>query len=165
MADLNCYLSHQDKTLLSHTYGVRDKIKEIRPLSISDISAIFHDIGKLNTNFQKKINPRFIDNHDSNGYSNHAYLSAYSFLCFCAANSKFIFNNFNNETEWLGSILAIIAHHHGDLPDFQKILKDSEYMRLSYFLREDHAIPVDDFIRIFIETNRSEEHTSELQSH
>ena len=131
MVDLTQYRSHPDKQLLVHIRGVVEKVRSLTNLKIAEHAAIFHDVGKLNPNFQRKLDMPKVD-----GYSNHAYLSAFCFLCYCTANQEAILKIFNNEKEWLGSILAIIAHHHGDLPDFPIILTEDEYSRLLSFLKE-----------------------------
>jgi CRISPR-associated endonuclease/helicase Cas3 len=146
VADLTKYRSHPDKQLIAHTSGVVEKVRSLTSLKITELAAIFHDVGKLNPNFQRKL-----DTSKVNGYSNHAYLSAFSFLCYCAANQEAILKIFNNEKEWLGSIIAIIAHHHGDLPDFPVILTEDEYSRLLSFLKENPELPVTDLIKEFIE--------------
>lgn len=149
MADLTRYRSHPDKQLLVHTRGVAERVRSITNLRIAELAAIFHDIGKMNPNFQRKLDMQKVD-----GYSNHAYLSAFSFLCYCAANQDAILSTFSNEREWLGSILAIIAHHHGDLPDFSVILNEDEYSRLLSFLEDNPELPVSEFIEKFISHRR-----------
>ncbi|MBI5217359.1 MAG: CRISPR-associated endonuclease Cas3'' [Bacteroidia bacterium] len=148
VVDLTQYRSHPDKQLLVHTHGVVEGVKQRTTLNIAELAAIFHDVGKLNPNFQRKL-----DKLKVGGYSNHAYLSAFGFLCYCTANQEAILKIFKNEKEWLGSILAIIAHHHGDLPDFPMILKDEEYSRLLSFLNENPDLPVTEFMRNFIQHN------------
>lgn len=147
MVNLDSYLSHPNKKLLEHIREVVVNAKILKTSVLAEVCALFHDIGKLNPNFQKKINPDFqlVEGRDS--YSNHAYLSAYCFLCYCAANDKSIQEAFGNEKEWLGSALAIIAHHHGDLPNFEQILKDDEYSRLISFLNGCSEIPAFHFLR------------------
>lgn len=146
MADLTKYRSHPDKQLLAHTSGVVEKVRSLTSLKIAELAAIFHDVGKMNPNFQLKLDMPKVD-----GYSNHAYLSAFSFLCYCAANQKSILSDFNNEKERLGSVLAILAHHHGDLPDFPVILTEEEYSRLLTFLDGNPELPITDFVKEFIE--------------
>ena len=145
MVDLTQYRSHPDKQLLVHSRGVVDKVRSLTNNKIAEFTAIFHDVGKLNPYFQQKLDKRTIQ-----GYSHHAYLSAFSFLCYCIANQKTVLNTVNNEPQWIGSILAIISHHHGDLPDFPIILKDEEYSRLLSFLEENPELPVSEFIGSFL---------------
>lgn len=149
MVDLTQYRSHPDKQLLVHTRGVVEKVRSLTNLKIAELAAIFHDIGKLNPNFQRKLDTLKVD-----GYSNHAYLSAFGFLCYCAANQEAIRKIFNNEKEWLGSILAIIAHHHGDLPDFPIILTEDEYSRLLSFLKENPELPMSESVEGLISHNK-----------
>lgn len=149
MVDLTQYRSHPDKQLLVHIRGVVEKVQSLTDIKIAELAAIFHDVGKLNPNFQRKLDALKVD-----GYSNHAYLSAFSFLCYCAANQEAILKIFNNEKEWLGSILAIIAHHHGDLPDFPIILTVDEYSRLLSFLKENPELPISELLEGFIFHNK-----------
>lgn len=149
VVDLTQYRSHPDKRLLVHTEGVIERIRSRTKLKISELAAIFHDVGKLNPNFQQKL-----DRPKVNGYSNHSYLSAFTFLCYCAANQEAVLNAFNNEKEWIGSVLAIIAHHHGDLPDFPLILKDEEYSRLLSFLEDNPELPASEVIENYISHNK-----------
>lgn len=143
-----------------HTCGVVKDVKQRTTFKIAEIAAIFHDVGKLNPNFQRKL-----DMQKTDGYSNHAYLSAFSFLCYCAANQEAILKIFNNEKEWLGSILAIIAHHHGDLPDFPIILTENEYSRLLSFLNENPELPVSELVEGFISHNRFSVLNHQLKDH
>ena len=160
VADLTKYRSHPDKQLLTHTSGVVKKIRSLTSLKITELAAIFHDVGKLNPNFQKKLDTPKVD-----GYSNHAYLSAFSFLCYCAANQEAILKIFNNEKEWLGSILAIIAHHHGDLPDFPVILTEDEYLRLLSFLKENPELPISELVEGFISHKKFSVLNHQLKDH
>ncbi len=58
MVDLNQYRSHPDKTLLDHTKGVLAGVKSRTPLKIAELAAIFHDVGKMNPNFQAKLDDK-----------------------------------------------------------------------------------------------------------
>ena len=151
MVDLSDYFSHPKKFLQKHIDGVVEGVQYCTSLKIAEISAIFHDLGKINPNFQKKLNPEFLKKLDSelhSDYSNHAYLSAFSFLCFCAANQKYIMDLFNGEKQWIASITAIIAHHHGNLPDFLPcILKIEESERLIGFLNRNPFLPISDYLK------------------
>lgn len=145
VADLTQYRSHSDKQLLVHTRGVVEGVQSRTKLKIAELAAIFHDVGKMNPNFQRKLDMQKVD-----GYSNHAYLSGFSFLCYCASNQETILGAFNNEKEWIGSVLAIITHHHGDLPNFPVILNKDEYSRLLSFLEDNPGLPVSEFLEKFI---------------
>lgn len=149
VVNLTDYQSHPDKPLSKHIEGVLKGVKLRTNLKIAEIAALFHDLGKINPNFQKKLNPGFarqIDNETNSDYSNHAYLSAFSFLCFCTANQKHILEQFKGEKEWIASILSIIAHHHGNLPDFPHILKICELERLFHFVDAKPFLPISDYL-------------------
>ncbi|MFB6307611.1 MAG: CRISPR-associated endonuclease Cas3'', partial [Flavobacteriales bacterium] len=83
-------------------------------LETAEISALFHDAGKINPNFQSKIM-----NGGSIGYSNHSYLSAYILWCYHCANPEYLVNQFRIESinEFL-QLIVIIAKHHSNLPNF-----------------------------------------------
>lgn len=140
MVDITSYHSHPHKTLIQHTTGVLHKVRSLTDLKMAEIAAVFHDFGKLNPNFQLKIK-----GEDTVGYSNHSYLSAISFLCFCATNSESILSELGNK-ENLAGALAIIAHHHGGLPDFPQILKPEEVEKLLAFLNQNPPFPVSEFL-------------------
>ena len=141
VVDLDNYLSHPDKKLIVHINGVVSGVKRRTNLKIAELSAIFHDIGKLNPNFQEKLK-----NGTSQGYSNHSYLSMYVFLCYCSTNLNSILKCLNNDYFLLRSIAAIIAHHHGNLPDFENILSE-EKNNLKNFLPLTHSVPFHAFIK------------------
>jgi len=146
VAHLKDYYSHPNKLLSTHIHGVVQKVSSVTNLKIAEIAAIFHDIGKLNPYFQDKLNPQ----HDVHKYSNHSYLSAFSFLCYCTNNDSDLLKSIGNKAESLASILAIIAHHHGDLPDLPIILHDAEYQNLLDFLSQNPCLPVSEFLSQFI---------------
>jgi len=146
VVDLKKYKSHPHKELTVHTQGVIDKTKSLTTLKIAEIAAIFHDLGKLNLNFQDKL-----DGKKNSEYSNHAYLSAYAFLCFVQKNQDYLIkelgrDNFQNN---LSSIISIIANHHGDLRDFEMIISIDECKRLFEFINKNPLIPSSDFLKYF----------------
>lgn len=143
---MNSFFSHPQKTLTNHTRGVLDGVRRITASPIAEVAAIFHDVGKMNPNFQMKLNGQ-----RTNGYSHHAYFSAFSFLCWCAANQSEVLELFGGRKESIASALAIIAHHHGDLPDYPCILSENEKEKLQTFLKGDNAIPASEFVRQFIQ--------------
>lgn len=76
----NCY-SHPGKLLKVHLENVALLSKRITSSDAAGLVSLFHDIGKVNPNFQEKLNglcPK--------GYDHHAYLSAYAFLMFLIKN-------------------------------------------------------------------------------
>lgn len=146
VADLTKYKSHPHKELIVHTQGVIDKTKNLTSLKIAEIAAIFHDLGKLNLNFQDKLNGK-----KNSEYSNHAYLSAYAFFCFVEKNIEFLLKELGKDSfeNNLSSIISIIAKHHGDLPDFEMITSIHECNRLFEFINKNPIIPTSEFIKHF----------------
>ncbi|MCF8345499.1 MAG: CRISPR-associated endonuclease Cas3'' [Bacteroidales bacterium] len=117
MDDINSYKSHSDKSLIKHTQGVIQNLVEITDSPLAKIAAIFHDVGKLNPNFQKKFDNTI---PKTGNYSNHSTISAYAFWCFINQNYQKFSDQFNlrlSKNDVL-SILVLIAKHHGNLPDF-----------------------------------------------
>lgn len=154
MVNLIKYYSHPTKLLDEHLKGVVKKTKFLTNIDLAMISAIFHDVGKINPNFQDKINSKSIS-----GYSNHSYLSAISFLLYISKNLHkkgtyylLPFNNSNIEIKEpeIFSILAIITHHHGDLPNFSNILNENECLKLLSFIEENQNLPIAAFLKNFI---------------
>lgn len=118
--------SHSGKKLEVHINGVRDKCHRCTSFPIVDYAAIFHDLGKMNPNFQDKLNGI----HNGN-YTSHSYLSVIIFFDFLRQNEKLCFNIFHcvSNDDFRIKILqciAIISHHHGDLPNFDEILNKNE---------------------------------------
>lgn len=77
MLDITTFRSHPDKFLLDHIQGVIENTKKLSNSRFAELVAIFHDLGKLNPNFQDKLDSSKI----VSGYANHSYLSAYTFFC------------------------------------------------------------------------------------
>lgn len=142
--------SHTGKPLQKHLQGVMAKVKyrtEMLPatlnLKLAEIAALFHDLGKINPNFQNKLKGEKVKE-----YSSHAYLSAYAFMCFCQNNAEKV-NSWMTRSDQFHSFLAIVARHHGNLPDFEKgILNKNETTRLSNFLATNTHLPISDFLQM-----------------
>jgi len=161
VSDITLLKSHPDKLLLEHTKGVIDSTKKLTNSRFAELAAIFHDLGKINPNFQDKLNPQ----KTVNGYANHAYLSAYTFFCAFCCNKKnsdalkqFLDVNELTQNELI-ALSVIIAKHHGNLPDFTpidyngtgaSILSKDENYALFKFLEEKQELPTYDFTNHFI---------------
>ena len=160
VADIAKYRSHRVKSLIDHTKNVRCIVTNTF-LNIEDsnltrkmteISAIFHDVGKMNPNFQKKL-----DNIESD-YSHHSYLSVYAFLCFYLKNVEYLKKEFGENYYQISiAILTIIAHHHTNLPDLKKLILnsyESERLINSIIININNSIiiPASDFIKEFVST-------------
>ncbi|CAN5504466.1 CRISPR-associated helicase/endonuclease Cas3 [soil metagenome] len=142
--------SHTGKPLQKHLQGVMAKVKyrtENLPttlnLKLAEIAALFHDLGKINPNFQRKLKGEKVKEDSS-----HAYLSAYAFWNFCYSNREKLVTWIRRNEQSL-ILLAMIARHHGNLPDFENgILNKDETKRLADFLTTSSALPISDFLQI-----------------
>lgn len=128
--------SHPGKKLEKHTFGVLEKSKKHCILPINAIAILFHDTGKLNPNFQ-----RIVQGLPSLGYSHHAYLSVLFFYSFLKQNEKEIYKRLcpNGSEDFrikILQIIALIAHHHGDLPNFSDLLNSDELNDAFLFLQK-----------------------------
>ncbi len=117
LVDITKYKSHSNKALLTHTKGVVDIVKELTNGPFAEIAAIFHDVGKLNPNFQRKFDKSF---PKIGSYANHSTISAYAFWCYIHKNTKDFYSVFGRTLSKndVISILMLIGKHHGNLPDF-----------------------------------------------
>ena len=163
VSDINVLKSHPDKLLLNHIQGVKENTKKLTNSRIAELVAIFHDLGKINPNFQDKLDPLKI----VSGYSNHAYISAYVFFCaFCCSrkNAEELKKFLGVEELTKNDIIAltvIIAKHHGNLPDFSpdcgtneafaSILSKSENYALFKFLEKETDLPSFEFTSHFFQ--------------
>ena len=69
MSDITAYKSHHDKLLVDHINGVIKNIRSHSDSKIPETAAVFHDLGKMNPNFQANL-----VGETPKGYSNHALL-------------------------------------------------------------------------------------------
>jgi CRISPR-associated endonuclease/helicase Cas3 len=161
VSDINTLRSHPDKLLLKHIQGVMENTKKLTNSKIAELVALFHDLGKINPNFQDKLD----SNKIVNGYSNHSYLSAYVFFCaFGSSNqnkkvlSEFLGIDAFNQNNLI-AFIVLIAKHHGNLPDFSptdntgtgaSILSKDENSALYQFINQEKNLPVYEFINHFI---------------
>lgn len=143
MSDITAYKSHHDKLLVDHINGVIKNIRSHSDSKIAETAAVFHDLGKMNPNFQAKL-----VGETPKGYSNHSLLSAYAFCCMVLAD--------NNRTlsfiEFFG-IIVLIAKHHGNLPDFCPlydgyILSRNEIKEMFDFLNH-NDLPFYEYVKQF----------------
>lgn len=167
LVDVKKLNSHPNKTLFTHVGGVINNVKKLtRGLEVAkwtELVAIFHDLGKINPNFQSKLDKTKV----VQGYANHAYFSAYAFYCcfmHVPANHKLL-------KIWLGvdrlsaneiiALTVIIAKHHGHLLDFKPeskegdeptILNLKEVDHLFLFLKEKgEELPILEFSQFYID--------------
>lgn len=161
MADVEQLKSHPDKPLFTHVDGVientRKLTKNLSASKLAELAAIFHDLGKINPFFQDRLKQRI------NGYSHHAYLSAFAFYAFCIEKSnreivKQFLNDSNIQNELL-ALIIIIAKHHGHLPDFSPkadletelyVLNKDEIKGLYTFLsKQINELPIEEYTKRF----------------
>jgi CRISPR-associated endonuclease/helicase Cas3 len=155
VADLDAYNSHPDKKLTVHVDGVVEGTRSRTDLAIADLAAIFHDVGKLNPNFQEKLKP----DGKPGSYDHHSYLSATAFLCYFLQNRKQTLEEVHGQNG-LGSVLTLIARHHGNLPDFPRIMKDREVNNMMAFLSTDPNLPASELVNVWKRHN-----TFDLKNH
>lgn len=137
------YRSHRDKPLRVHTNGVMEGVHKRTGLEVAAAASLFHDLGKLNPNFQPKL-----DGVAVSDYSSHAYLSSHAFLCFCKTNQKLLREVWGFTHVWqIFSVLALISHHHGSLPNSSSILSLAERERLEAFLVTKPHLPISDYLQ------------------
>lgn len=144
VSDMN-YWSHADKLLEVHICGVIKKSRKYTSLSISEMAALFHDFGKINPNFQKKLT-----GSNSKGYSNHSYLSVLAFVYFAKTNKELCWQllKIENVPDYkikIRQIIALIAHHHGDLPNFSELLNLEEVSHAALFVGK-NELPFSSFL-------------------
>ena len=149
--DLNKCYSHPGKLLKVHLENVASLSKRFTSSDTAELVSLFHDIGKVNPNFQQKL-----DGLCPKEYDHHAYLSAYVFFLSLIRNSSIfqIPQGFNRKN-YLISLINIVAKHHGDLPNMMpnngnSILSDYEVVNLYAFL-DKTDIPLDEIISELIE--------------
>lgn len=170
LVDVKKLKSHPDKLLFTHVDGVIENTKkltkELSVTKLAEIAAIYHDLGKINANFQAKLDK----SKKSEGYANHAYFSAFAFFCAFAERK-----HGRILADWLGvekfdlpdliALTVIIAKHHGHLLNFVpisidssevRILNKDEIIRLFEYLDANiHELPIDEFSRHYM-SNLSE---------
>lgn len=148
--DFDHFHSHSNKSLCVHTNGVLEGTRlRSAPFScarIAEVAALFHDLGKLNPNFQLKINPNFQFDGEvaMREYSRHAYLSAYAFLAYCVSN-RIESLGLRQADVW--RVLALIAHHHGHLPNFLNLLAEKECDDTLAFIASQPPLPLSKYLQ------------------
>lgn len=176
MVDVNILKSHPNKLLFTHVEGVRNNViqlvENLKIPRIGELAAIFHDLGKINPNFQAKLTKT-----QSNGYSHHAYLSALAFYGFCLkpGNMKiiqeFLKDRFSQSD--LIALIILIAKHHGHLPNFipQGSLESEPYIVSQQEIKELYdfnsahlqQLPIKGFIEYYFKENADSDIVSLLE--
>lgn len=140
--------SHPNKKLEEHIKGVVELTLHRSSSPIGYWAALFHDIGKMNPNFQAKLK-----GEATGGYSNHSYLSLLAFTNFALANIDLLKEKCNVESNeefalFVLLVSVIIGKHHGNLPDLEKFSPSSEELITAYAFFQENAdvLPVQEFI-------------------
>lgn len=151
---MRTYNSHPDKLLGDHLRGVVDGTRRRTISKAAEIAALFHDLGKINPNFQLKL-----QGEKNVGYSSHAYLSALAWLCYCQTNKENLKDllgiDVSSDPSLIFSIAAMIARHHGNLPNLEKdgFFKEREQKNLREFLEQTSSedLPISEFLQSLFE--------------
>jgi CRISPR-associated endonuclease/helicase Cas3 len=145
------FFSHTGKYLETHLQQVAANTRNRTHLKIAEIAALFHDLGKVNRNFQRKLK-----GEKDVGYSSHAYLSALAWLCFFETNKSLAKEILDSDATLHYSVAVMIARHHGNLPNMDEgFLNSDECERLKSFIREvaTENIPISSFLQTFYPHN------------
>lgn len=143
------FLSHPPKKPLEvHINGVMGKTANRTTSQVAYVAALFHDLGKLNPNFQRKLFEKVTE------YSNHSLLSAVGLVCFGEQNRAILSKWFGESAMLkLKMVLAIIIAHHGNLPNFREMLKADGKNALLEFLptQTDETLPAAGFLQVIFQ--------------
>jgi CRISPR-associated endonuclease/helicase Cas3 len=151
---MKTFYSHPEKLLSEHLRGVVEKTQQRTPQKMAAIAALFHDLGKINPNFQLKL-----QGEKKVGYSSHAYLSALAWLCYCQANraklEDLIGIDVARDPSPIFAIAAMIARHHGNLLNLETggFFKERGQKDLRDFLEQisSDELPISNFLKQFPE--------------
>ncbi len=143
--DLALYKSHPDKLLKVHTCGVKTKTMKRTNSNIAKFAALFHDLGKVNFNFQEKLK-----GNKCVGYSQHSYVSAFAFLNWYISNreeANEILEIENGDITNIKIVSTIILHHHGNLPNMDRNTSIHALSEMTTFLAENfNQLPLSEFL-------------------
>ena len=140
--------SHPQKLLIEHIDGILNNCSKVDLLKIA---IAFHDVGKMNENFQKKINSEAFS-----GYSNHSYISCYYLINAFVNNKKEIISAYPFITEGNYNVVIIIlaniiVGHHGYLRSINGLFNDEEWDKMVNYLK---ANSITDKVNLFFQQNK-----------
>lgn len=145
VSDLANIKSHPEKLLNVHIEGVINKSNNRTASLIAKFAALFHDLGKINPNFQAKL-----EGIESAGYSQHSYISAFAFLNWYLKNRETanqIFQIEENDITVLKLITAVILHHHGNLPNMDENISSQTFDEMIKCLESDsEKFPISEYL-------------------
>ena len=144
--DLAKIESHPGKPLKVHINGVCDKSAKRTSSILAKYAALFHDFGKVNPNFQQKL-----QGIKSVEYSQHSYISAFAFLNWYLSNrteANRLLDLTGNDITNLKLITAIILHHHGHLPNMDENISEQAYDAMIEYLQNNaDQLPISDYLK------------------
>lgn len=144
--DLTKIESHPGKPLKVHIKGVCEKSAKRTSSIIAKYAALFHDFGKINPNFQHKL-----QGIKSAEYSQHSYISAFAFLNWYINNrteANHLLNLNGNDLTNLKLITAIILHHHGHLPNMDENISEQAFDAMLGFLKiHEDKLPISEYLQ------------------
>ncbi len=139
--------SHPGKVLEEHIRGVRKGTLLNSQLPIAEYTALFHDLGKINPNFQDKLYRK------SSGYANHSYLSVIAWVNFSTTNMKDLMkeNALSTNEEFSLFVLQVavlIGKHHSHLPNLEAVFSDSQELKeaVGFASENNESLPVSKFL-------------------
>ncbi len=139
--------SHPGKLLEEHIRGVLKGTRLRSSLSIAEYAALFHDLGKINPNFQNKLYGK------GTGYANHSYLSVIAFVNYALSNMKYLMEQNSIESPedfslFVLQISILIGKHHQNLPDFNSaFIASEELVRAADFAMDSqNVLPISSFL-------------------
>ncbi|MCT4614102.1 MAG: CRISPR-associated helicase Cas3' [Marinifilaceae bacterium] len=140
--------SHPGKKLEKHIEGVLKGTLSNSDFGISRYAALFHDLGKINPNFQLKLYDR------ASGYSNHSALSVIVFVNYAIENRMFLMSEMNISTQedyalFVLQVSALIFCHHKNLKNFKEVLQGSDEIEhaVSFLNGLTSPLPIVEFIK------------------
>jgi len=139
------FKSHPDKLLFDHLKGVAEKACMRWDSKFAEVISFFHDLGKINPNFQNKLQGQ------KTGYDNHSYLSALAWMIFCVKNPEIVKEWKDISKEDVFAIATIIAKHHGNLTDMNTgFFLEEPRNELKEFLLSKPEIPISEFLQFLV---------------
>lgn len=132
--------SHPHKPLRVHTNGVFEGTRRHTENRVALLAALWHDVGKLNPNFQVKL-----DGKKPPDYDHHSYLSVLAFLAYCCQHPKISALGLNGAPDVL-QMVTLVAHHHGRLPHLRSILSTTERDNLFNWIGTQPELAAADFM-------------------
>lgn len=143
--DLKKIESHPGKLLKIHISGVCENTAKRTKSILARYAALFHDFGKINPNFQQKL-----QGIKGAEYSQHSYISAFAFLNWYLSNRNEANQNLNlndNDLTNLKLVTAIILHHHGHLPNMDENISDPPFDAMIEYLHNNaNNLPISEYL-------------------